>query len=71
MEELTVILAPNCHECDEVRAFIDQLSKQPKMVEYTIEEAMESPYFVFPTLTKGNAIVAYGTDIIEYVKKQQ
>ena len=68
MEELTVILAPDCHECDEVKAYVEKRELGVSIVELTIEEMEKLDLFVFPTLRKGNSILAYGTDIIDYIE---
>ena len=68
MENLELVTAPNCHECDEVLEFVKGQNYEVKHTALTTEEVEESQIFVFPALKKETAIVAYGTDIINYIK---
>ncbi len=64
---LLLVLAPDCHECDEVQAYVSSRKLNIETQNLTFEEIESSEYFVFPLLKNDKSIVAYGSDIIRYL----
>lgn len=70
---MTYILftADNCHQCEEVEASVRSLDIliEVKNVDTEGEQPPIST-FAYPALFKGNILIAYGTDILDYLKKR-
>jgi len=61
-----------CHDCEKVRSYMenekldfDYLDCEKKELEPPI------PIFATPALFKGDELLAYGTDVIEYFEKRK
>lgn len=67
----TMFIGDNCHECQDVQKELKQLN-----VELTVfnvdQDAVEPPIsiFAYPALFKGEHLIAYGSDIVRYLKKK-
>ena len=64
MKDLTIYLANDCHECEEVIEFVKTSDIGIKMTYLEGGELQDSEIFVFPALKRGNKVIAYGVDII-------
>ena len=68
MKEYTIYLAPDCHECEELQTFIKKSQIEVSTILLSKEEWTEKGLFIFPSLMKKGEIIAYGTDIIKFLK---
>lgn len=69
MKKYALYLADDCHQCGIVLDFIQAHEVNLDLIHLTGEELSKSDLFVFPTLKKEEDIVAYGIDIIDYLKQ--
>jgi glutaredoxin len=61
-------LAPDCHDCKQVEAYIDEQSIAMEKVFLATESERESTgIFVFPALFEEGKLIAYGMDILNYI----
>ena len=68
MKDYIIYLAPDCHECEELKDYIQQNNITIESQLLTKEQWTEKGIFVFPTLVDKNEIIAYGSDIIKFLK---
>lgn len=68
MDNYTIYFAPDCHECDEVQQYIIDNSIEINTFILAKEKWVEKGVFVFPSLLKGDEIIAYGSDIIHFLR---
>lgn len=65
-------ITSNCHECEYV---LSKLAKWTKIVEVlnVDDRDLETPIpvFVYPAIFKDKLLIAYGSDILEYLEKQE
>ena len=68
MKDHVIYLAPDCHECEELTAFIKDNNLEVSTQLLSKEEWIEKGVFIFPSLVKNNEVIAYGGDIIKFLK---
>lgn len=64
MNNLTIYLADDCHQCQVVSDYISNSGLTIEVVKLTGKAMEESGLFVFPAMKQGDKVVAYGEDII-------
>ena len=66
-----IYVAENCHQCQEV---LDGIREQEIEIKVSnIDKGGEKPpidVFAFPSLFKGEVLLRYGSDILEYFKNK-
>lgn len=65
----TLYIAENCHQCSEVSGWVKENS--PKTLISNVDQAGEMPpisIFIFPALFEGDGLIAYGEDIIPFLR---
>jgi len=68
MKNPIIYLAPDCHECEELIVYINKNEIEINTQLLTKEEWTEKGIFIFPSLVKNNEVIAYGSDIIKFLK---
>ncbi len=64
----SVYVAENCHQCQEIIDYLNKLGKDIPI--YNVDLQPKQPpisVFAFPALFKGDILLRYGSDIIEYL----
>jgi len=67
MKDYILFFAPDCHECEELKAYIEQNQITINTTLLSKDEWTEKGIFVFPALIKNEEVIAYGTDIIQFL----
>ena len=68
----TLYIAENCHECEEVTDYISASGIELTII--NVDKQDEKPpiqVFAFPALFKGDILLRYGSDIMEFFEKQK
>ena len=68
MKDYIIYLASDCHECEEIKSYLNDNNIVISTPIISEEEWLKKGIFVFPALVKNNNIVAYGSDIIKFLK---
>lgn len=66
----TLFVREDCHDCDRVRAWMDEHTIGYEVRD--IDDPASRPakrLFIAPALCRGSELVAYGVDIITYLKR--
>ena len=69
--EYTIFIGDNCHECAEVQRELKKLDIEVDI--FNIDHDSKRPpiqTFAYPAIFKGNILLAYGSDIISYLKSK-
>jgi hypothetical protein len=65
-----IYIAEDCHQCQEVIDGINELDLEINFINVDLEDKKPPiDVFAFPALFKGDVLLRYGSDIIEYLKK--
>lgn len=68
MNELTLYVANNCHDCSKVLDFVK--ANHPTITVFNFDTENITPPFdlyAFPALLQGKELKAYGLDVIKYL----
>ena len=68
MDDLIIYLANDCHECELIEQYLNENNIYIKTKTLTKEEWTEKGLFIFPSLFQNDNVVAYGNDIITFLK---
>ena len=68
MKDYLIYLAPDCHECLEIQSYIKDNNIKVSTELLSKEEWTTKGVFAFPALFSNNEIIAYGSDIIKFLK---
>lgn len=64
-------IAENCHECKKVAESLEELSIEVEKFNVDLgSKKPPIPTFAYPALFKGDILLAYGSDIISYLKSK-
>ncbi len=67
--EITIYYRKLCQDCDKVKEYLDQHKIAYNYVDCEENEnSLPFPIMATPALVKGNELLAYGVDIIHYLK---
>lgn len=68
----TLYVAEDCHDCAEVLDCYKSLGFRFPVHNVDLDKSVVTPVslYAFPALFKGDTLVAYGIDIIDYLKRE-
>jgi hypothetical protein len=66
-----IYIGEGCHDCERVLAWVKSENIEVSIVDADLPGNMEPPFTVFarPALFRGDELLAYGSDIINYFQK--
>ncbi len=68
---LTLFIAENCHECEQVVSEVKAMGLEIAI--HNVDRSEEKPpikTFAYPALFKGELLIAYGSDILNYLNRK-
>lgn len=67
----SLYIAENCHECEEVVKAVSELKAPVDFLNVDSGNHQPPiPTFAYPALFKKKILIAYGSDIVEYLRKR-
>lgn len=66
-----LFIGEDCHQCQEVTDYIEHQNIDCEVI--NIDQSAKRPpviVFAFPALFEGEKLLAYGTDIVEHLKRK-